>query len=344
MGNLTEKDILAELGLDGDAGIAGTSGNAGIAGTSESADAQWAADRNQAQASPGDDSAATDDYDDNDADDDGGDAGADADAGKAETSETQGIGETSKEGLTPEKRRANAKWRRKQEVKAAVDTAVAEALEAERAKHQTELSTFFEGAQLINTLTNQPIKNLTEFHEWKRAYDTAQMQCDLQAGKLTPEALDRAIAENPVVKKADEAMRQTEAEQRQRSMDALKAQADAEIAEIGKLDPSIKSIEDILAMPTGQAFRSYVQRGNSFIDAFRLANWAGLTAAAAAAASGKQQADINNHSKDHLTATQARGSGAIEISPEEKRIYKFLNPDDSTADMQAFFEKNSQRK
>ena len=344
MGNLTEKEILDAFRLDADAGAAGTPDNAGEAGTPTDDAGAAGTPENAGIAGTSGNSEPVDAGDnfDDDADENGGDARSGADAGIAETSGTQGTGETSKDGLTPEKRRDNAKWRRKQEVKAAVDKAVAEALHAEQSKHQEELSVFFSGAQLINTLTNEPIKNMDEFREWKRAYDMAQMQRDLQAGKLTPEALDRAIAENPAVKKANEAMQQAEAEQRQRSLEELKAQADAEVAEIGKLDPSIKSVEDILAMPTGSAFRAYVQRGNSFIDAFRLANWAALTAAAAAG--GKQQAEINAHSKDQLQATQARGSGGVEISAEEKKIYKFLNPGDTAADMQAYFEKNSQRK
>ena len=340
-----------DAGADADAGTAETSEDAGAAGTPDTqvtggisnpgADAQGAGvvGREAGDEDSADDGSDDDDYDDDDADTAGGDAGAGADAGTAETSKDAGKAETSKDGLTREQRRANAALRRKQEVKAAVDKAVADALEAERSKYQTELSEFFTGAQLRNTLTDEPIKSMDEFRAWKRDYDTAQMQRDLQAGKLTPESLERAIAESPAVKRAEEAARKAEEEQRLRDMEAFKLRADAEVAEIGKLDPSVKSIEDILALPTGQVFRELVQRGNSFIDAFRLANFERLTTAAAAAA--KQAALTNARSKDHLTTKSPRGAGSVPVPKEEMALFKALMPNMTEAEIREYYNKHA---
>ena len=91
-------------------------------------------------------------------------------------------------------------------------------------------------------------------------------------------------------------------------------------------------------MPTAKEFYALVQKGNSFLDAFRLANYDRLTAQAAEAA--KQQAQNLSRSKDHLTATTGqRGGGAISVPPDELRMFRELNPGASEADIQAYYNK-----
>ena len=368
--DLSENDIFSALGVEPrDAGTAGTSNTQGTGGTSNNEGSagsgqvavfsgQW-----PVVSGAGAGGVDPDDFDDYLAG--GGEDGAAVNAGiagKSNTrgtgvlSSTQGTGETSnkdglspelrqadagKDGLSPEERQANAERRRAFEerqalkIKAAADSAVAAALAAERARYLAEQKEFFEGAKLTNPFTNTPIGSMEEFHAWRRQHEAAQLQQQLQAGQLTPEALERVIAESPAIKRAEELLQQSSAEQRQRQEAEFKARADAEIAEIGKLDPSVRSLEDILAMPTGLAFRVYVERGNSFFDAFRLANWEALTSAAAAA--GRSAAVSNARSKDHLGPTQARGDGGRSISSEQRELYMFLNPGHSEADMQRNF-------
>lgn len=241
-------------------------------------------------------------------------------------------------GLTEEERRENAAQRRRQEQQAAIDQAVEEALRKEREKAKVEWSDFFNAAKLKNTMTGEPIRTLEEFRAWNEAFQTAQISKDLEAGKLTREALDRAVADNPAVKRAEEIIRRDEEARRQAEEAAAKARIDGEIAEIHKMDPAVSSVEDLMKMPNAKQFYEYVKRGNSFLDAYYLANREALEQRAAQAA--RQQAMSAARSKDHLTATgNARGAGAASVPSEEMQLFRLLNPDATEAEIQKYYNK-----
>ena len=105
----------------------------------------------------------------------------------------------------------------------------------------------------------------------------------------------------------------------------------AQIAEIHALDGSVSTIDDLLKMPNAKAFGDYVRKGNSFVDAYKLANMDKLLASARESASASA---INKaRSKDHLTATETRGSGAVSVPADELALYRELMPDASEADI-----------
>lgn len=241
-----------------------------------------------------------------------------------------------KPAMTDEERREAAAKRRRQEQRSAIDEAVNKALQAEREKNQGELEAFFKSAQLKNTFTNQPITSMQEFREWRQAYDAAQLQRDLKAGKLTPEALSKAISEVPAMRKVQELIdRGEKAERKQREV-AAQQQIAAELAEIQKLDPTVQSLQDLLKMPTAKEFYAYVTKNHlSYLDAFRLANRERLEQQTTEAA--RRQAMTNARGKDHMTSTKPQGAGAIAVPDDEAVMYKLLNPEATDAEIQAHF-------
>ena len=245
---------------------------------------------------------------------------------------------TESEAQTPEERRENAARRRRAEQQAAIDRAVEDALKAEREKMTGQWTDFFQKANLKNTLTGNAITTLDEFNEWNSAFEQAKLERDLKAGKLTPEVLNQAISQNPAVKRAEELIRRDEQQRQQTADSAAKARIDAEIAEIHGMDPAINSIDDLLNMPNGKQFAEYVRRGNTFIDAYYLANRTAITEKTAQAA--RQQAAGNARSKEHLTAAgNVRGAGAASVPAEEMAMFRLFNPEASEADIQAYYNK-----
>lgn len=238
---------------------------------------------------------------------------------------------------TEEQRREHAAQRRREEQQAAVNAAVQKALQEERTRSQAEMDAFFAAAGLKNTITGEPITNMEQFRAWREAFDAARLQRDLKAGKLTPETLNDAISKNPTVKAAAEIVRKGQEDQRRQEMAAAQARVDAELKEIQKLDPSIREIRDLVSMPTAKEFYDLVKKGNSFLDAFRLANYDRLTAQAAEAA--KQQAQNLARSKEHLTSTQAKGAGAATVPAEELAMFRQFNPGATEAEIQAYYNK-----
>jgi hypothetical protein len=134
------------------------------------------------------------------------------------------------------------------------------------------------------------------------------------------------------MRQAEVVLKQAAEVERVRQADAMKVRADAELAEIMRLDPSVRSFDDILGSPSGQVFRGLVYSGNSFVEAFKLANFDRLTTAgvaAAAAAAGRQAV-----SKAHLQAVaKPRGGGALPVPADELVLYRELNPGMSDAEI-----------
>lgn len=282
-----------------------------------------------------------------------GDAGAEpvdatdpaAEEGAAESGDTSapaGAASGTQE-LTAEERRANAARRRRQEQQVAIDAAVQEALKAEREKHNAELTALFAAAGMKNTKTGAPITTMEEFDSWKAEFDAAKLQADLKAGKLTPESLNAAISQHPAIKQAQEIIRREEQAQREQETAAAQAKIKAELVEIGKLDPSIKEVKDLLNMPNAKEFYELVKRGYTYLDAYHSVNRERLQESAVAAA--RKQAMTNARGKDHLAGTgNVRGAGAATVPAEDMRIFRALMPNASEADIQAYYNKHKNQR
>lgn len=244
------------------------------------------------------------------------------------------------EPQTAAQRAENAARRRREEqqaaIDAAVDAAVKRAVEDERARTKGQMDAFFAKAGMKNTVTGKPITTLEEFDAWRADYDAAKLQKDLKAGKLTPEALRSAVEQTPAIQALKKQQEQQAAADEQRRQAEAQARVNAELAEIHKLDPTINTVEDLLSMPGAKAFYDLVRKGNSFLDAYRLANFDRLTTARAEAA--RQQALNNARGKDHLTGTGTpQGTGAATVPPDVKAEYLAFNPDATDAEIQKHY-------
>ena len=78
-----------------------------------------------------------------------------------------------------------------------------------------------------------------------------------------------------------------------------------------------------------------MKKGNSLLDAFKLANFETLSQGAAARA---RQAAINAaQSKQHLAQTQTRGKGAVTVPSDVRELYRTMNPGVTDAEIQAHY-------
>lgn len=239
--------------------------------------------------------------------------------------------------LTEQQRRENAARRRHEETQAAIDAAVEEALRSERERADSEMAAFFAAANLKNTITGEPITDMEQFKAWKEAFDNAQLQKNLKAGKLTPEDLQKVVSQTPAIQQAQRLLEERDAAQRKADMDAAQRRVETEITEIGKLDPGIKTVQDLLKMPKAKEFYDYVKKGNSFLDAYYLSHREEIAARQAQAA--RQQAQNLTRSKEHLTATGVRGDGSAAVPAEDMAMFREFNPGATEAEIQAYYNK-----
>jgi hypothetical protein len=224
-----------------------------------------------------------------------------------------------------EERSRNAAARRKAEL----DAAIEKARQEERDK---ALNDFLAEAGLTNPLDDdKPIKTIEDYRAYKAAYEADKLSKNLKSGKLTPEDLAKAVAETEPVKKLARLAEETE---------RLKAEAKIqdELKQIHALDPSVSTVEDILKMDTSKEFYAYVQKGNSFIDAFYLANREKLSNKSQEIA--KQKALTSARSKDHLAPhTKQRGQGSVPVPPDEMANFRVFMPNATDAEIQAYYNK-----
>lgn len=250
--------------------------------------------------------------------------------------------EQDKPPLTEQQRKENAARRRQQELQAAIDQAVENALKAEREKHDQQMQGFFAQAGLKNPTTGEPITTMEQFSQWQKAHTDAQIQRDLKAGNLTQELLQQIIDGHPVVQRAQQVLDQQQAADNARQQAEDKSRMDEELARISKLDPSIKSFADFLTMPKADVFREYVNKGYSFEDAFRLTHFDRLQQQQVEAA--KQQALNNTRSKDHLQAVgNSRSEGIVDVPADVLSYYRAINPRATEAEIQAHYNKHRKK-
>jgi len=89
-------------------------------------------------------------------------------------------------------------------------------------------------------------------------------------------------------------------------------QVDEQLKKISELDPNIRELQDLAKMPSYPQFYELVKKGNSLLDAFKLANFETLSQGTAARA---RQAAINAaQSKQSFGADTNAGQGRRDSS------------------------------
>ena len=250
-----------------------------------------------------------------------------------EPEQTEHQEEASQGEMSLEQRRENAARRRRAETQAAINAAV----EEERRKNEQAMAEFFQSAGLKNPVTGEPIQNMEQYNAWKRDFDRAELERNLKDGKLTQEILNNAIGQNPLVQQAAQLVKKAREQEEQQQRAAMEAQVERELEQIRQWNPNINTVDDLMQMPNAQEFYQLVKRGNSFVDAYKLAHYDQLTQQAAAAA--RQQAQNLARSKGHLIAAAQRGKGAATVPAPEMDLFRAFNPQASEAAIQAYYNK-----
>lgn len=246
------------------------------------------------------------------------------------------------EGEAGQNAEQNAKFaaaRRKAEAErdAAVEKAKAEA-QAEAAR---VINDAFKNSGLVNPYTKQPITSKEEYDAYRQRYEAERKKAMMRKSGMSDADFDAFVQNLPEVREAREAKEQAEQAKREAQQAAAKVKVDEQLKEIGALDPSIRSMEDLAKMPTYAKFYELVKKGNTLTDAFKLANYDALTKGAAA---GARQAALNAaQGKQHMGQTQTRGAGAVSVPAEVMEQYRAFNPDATEAEIRAHYAKNHRK-
>ena len=166
-----------------------------------------------------------------------------------------------------------------------------------------------------NPITGQPIRSAQDYFDALSAQEQLATQKALADKGLDPQLIEKAVSNSPAIKAANLVI----AEQR---IKEVKASLDKQIEEIGRIDPDIKSAEDIEKSERYPEVLRYVKDNRlSVYDAYKLVYADKLTSQKTAAV--KQQALNNAKSQQHLKSTEGGNGGSdgllnIPEKPEEK--------------------------
>lgn len=225
---------------------------------------------------------------------------------------------------TEEERKEQARLRRQREQEAREATIRREETEKWDAKFREVFS-----ALGIKDATNggKQVETLEEFEQMLSRQRSAQVQRDLKAGKLTPEALRAAVLDTPEVKEmlqaaSDAKEAATEAEHRAR-LAQYNASMQSELAEIRRLNPAIKTTDDIIRMATGAEYARLLRTGLRPSEAYKLANFEQIQNSSRSAA--EQAARNAAAGKSHLQPTPTAGQQPLTVPEEYKRNMRRFN-------------------
>lgn len=158
---------------------------------------------------------------------------------------------------------------------------------------------------VTHPVTGQPITNV---HDYLDALAIQQRQAneqELQEKGVDPQLIDRMIASNPVVMQAQQVIERTQ-------MLGAEQQLYNDLAEITKIDPNIKGIQDLSQLPNFPEMLDRVQRGESLIDAYKVVNFNNYMQHTGDAA--RQQAINQMRGKSHLA------SPSTSVAPEGDEV------------------------
>lgn len=258
----------------------------------------------------------------------GGNESAPAEQTTAETTYTDGTEQGAKETAPAEQSaEENAKYaaaRRKAEQER--DAAIAQAQQAA----QRSLDEAIAAMGQTDPYTGKAVTTKAEWDAWKAREAQEKSKEVAESAGMSATEFDNFVQNLPSVR--DYRRAAEEARQQKQKM-----VLDEQVTAIGKIDPSVKTVQDLINRPEYKQIYSYVQKGISIVDAFKLANYDTLTKTAA---EGARQAAINaTASKEHMAPTQTRGSGAVTVPDDVKQMYRLYNPEATDAEIQAHYNK-----
>ena len=182
--------------------------------------------------------------------------------------------------------------------------------EGQMNQYDQQIAALCEG--VMHPVTGQPITSMRDYVDALANQQRIAREEALRDKGIDPAIIDQAVAQNPVVMQAQQVIEQNK-------MAYAENVLQNDIAEICSLDPNIKGVNDLAAMPYFPELLNRVQRGERLVDAYKIVNYGRQTDAA------RQQAINQMRGKNHL-ASQPNGVATenddVEVPAEIMKSWK----------------------
>ena len=149
-------------------------------------------------------------------------------------------------------------------------------------------------------ITGQPITNMRDYMDALAIQQRQANERQLQDAGVDPALIDRMIAQNPVVMQAKQVIEHSKATE-------AEAALQNDIAELSKIDPNIKGVQDVANIPNLDAIvRLVAEKNLSLVEAYKMVNFDTFIQHTNEAA--RQQAINQMRGKSHL---QSQGTNVV---------------------------------
>lgn len=165
-----------------------------------------------------------------------------------------------------------------------------------------------------NPYTGKLIESVEELNAFNAAFAADNSRQKLQQAGIDPKDLEAIINQHPAVRQAQAADAANRQQMRQRLIEK-------DIADIGKIDPSIKCLEDLMDSPAGADTEKLVkQRGLSYLEAYKLVTFDRVSNARVAA---QEKANAEKAGgKSHLDSTAQKTPDVVSVPSETMQMYR----------------------
>jgi len=204
---------------------------------------------------------------------------------------------------------------------------------AEQARVDQIYADMFQGQ--TNPYTGRPITSEAEFQAYQTEKARRAREGQLERAGVKPDAIRQIVDESlQPMKMQMERIRLNNIQERARlAQEKADAAIQSAMKNITAMDPSIRTMEDIAAMPTAQRFNQLVRMGNSLEDAFWLANREALVEKRVAAA--KTAARTQAAGKRHLDPVGAAdGREPVKVPEGVRDAYRRIMPNATDEEIQ----------
>jgi hypothetical protein len=212
----------------------------------------------------------------------------------------------------------------------AIAAAARRKAEAQQAAIDREFADRFKN--FTNPKTGKPITSQRDYLDALDAQEEMRAKEQLQQQGIDPSVIDNLIANNPLIRQAQQVMAET---QQQQTIN----QINADVAELGRIDPSITSLDTVPQNVITMA----MQRNMSLVDCYKILNFGNISSAKQEAI--QQQAINQAKGKAHLNPVNgvATPDGDVEIPQSELATWREYFPEKSAAELKKMYNKELRR-
>lgn len=175
---------------------------------------------------------------------------------------------------------------------------------------------------LVDPKTQKPIVDAEGMRAYRDALASKRMEQTAQSKGMTAEELDELVSLHPDVMAAKEAQQRLARKAEEAERQAAETQLREDVAEIGKINPDIKTFADLRKLDRFDAIYDKIKRGYSVADAYMTEYRDALSDARVREA--EQRVRNGNAGKSHMQRMEARGDGGTEVPNEEVSLLSRL--------------------